>query len=111
MIRTGAEINQRTFKIPIDFHEQLISYREKLQASPPLANWIELWQGSRAIIHVIAAHLALSVFVINFMGMLLNIRSFGRAYLVPNTIAMGRSHYCLDIYIQCSNFIGILILI
>nr|AAM11054.1 GH10729p [Drosophila melanogaster] len=40
---------------------------------------------------MVAAHLALAFFVINFMGMLLNIRSFGRDYLVPNTIAMGFS--------------------
>uniref|UniRef100_A0A1A9VVZ1 Major facilitator superfamily (MFS) profile domain-containing protein n=1 Tax=Glossina austeni TaxID=7395 RepID=A0A1A9VVZ1_GLOAU len=89
MIRQGAAINDREFKIPSDFHDQLIALRNKLRSGPPPAKWSDLWRGPRAKLHMIGAHLALSAFVINFMGMLLNIRSFGRDYLVPNTIAMG----------------------
>ncbi|BFF89374.1 solute carrier family 22 member 13 [Drosophila madeirensis] len=91
IVREGAAINDRTFKIPPDFRQQLDQLSERLKAQPPPAPWKELWVGKRAKTHMIAAHLALAFFVINFMGMLLNIRSFGRDYLVPNTIAMGFS--------------------
>ncbi|KAH8369120.1 hypothetical protein KR009_002012 [Drosophila setifemur] len=89
IVREGAAINDRTFKIPPDFRQQLEQLGERLKAQPPPAPWCKLWVGKRAKTHMIAAHLALAFFVINFMGMLLNIRSFGRDYLVPNTIAMG----------------------
>ncbi|KAL7730091.1 hypothetical protein ACLKA6_009370 [Drosophila palustris] len=91
MVREGAEINDRSFKIPSDFRLQLELLSEKLKAQPAPAPWTQLWQGKRAKTHMVASHLALAFFVINFMGMLLNIRSFGRNYLVPNTIAMGFS--------------------
>ncbi|XP_030562456.1 solute carrier family 22 member 13 [Drosophila novamexicana] len=91
IVREGAAINDRCFKIPPDFRQQLEQLSEKLKAAPAPAPWRQLWQGKRAKTHMVAAHLALAFFVINFMGMLLNIRSFGRDYLVPNTIAMGFS--------------------
>ncbi|XP_002096371.2 solute carrier family 22 member 13 [Drosophila yakuba] len=91
IVREGAAINDRSFKIPPDFRMQLEQLSERLKTQPPLAPWRELWKGKRAKTHMVAAHLALAFFVINFMGMLLNIRSFGRDYLVPNTIAMGFS--------------------
>eukprot|EP00099_Drosophila_melanogaster_P023164 NP_650849.1 uncharacterized protein Dmel_CG4462 [Drosophila melanogaster] len=91
ILREGAAINDRSFKIPPDFRQQLEQLSERLKAQPPPAPWTELWKGKRAKTHMVAAHLALAFFVINFMGMLLNIRSFGRDYLVPNTIAMGFS--------------------
>ncbi|KAH8292517.1 hypothetical protein KR054_011295 [Drosophila jambulina] len=91
IVREGAAINDRTFKIPPDFRQQLEQLSERLKAQPPPAPWRELWKGKRAKTHMVAAHLAQAFFVINFMGMLLNIRSFGRDYLVPNTIAMGFS--------------------
>ncbi|EDV41747.1 uncharacterized protein Dana_GF17346 [Drosophila ananassae] len=91
IVREGAAINDRTFKIPPDFRQQLEQLSEQLKAQPAPAPWRQLWVGKRAKTHMVAAHLALAFFVINFMGMLLNIRSFGRDYLVPNTIAMGFS--------------------
>ncbi|XP_061393407.1 solute carrier family 22 member 13 [Musca vetustissima] len=91
IIREGAGINDRLCKIPADFHHQLQQLREKLRSAPAPAKWLDLWKGPRAKVHMIAAHLALAAFIINFMGMLLNIRSFGRDYLVPNTVAMGFS--------------------
>ncbi|XP_037807317.1 solute carrier family 22 member 3 [Lucilia sericata] len=91
IVREGAAINHRLDKIPEDFHQQLQNLRVKMKAAPAPAKWLELWQGPRAKVHMIAAHLALAAFIINFMGMLLNMRSFGRDYLVPNTVAMGFS--------------------
>ncbi|XP_030374388.1 solute carrier family 22 member 7 [Scaptodrosophila lebanonensis] len=91
IVREGAEINDRSFKIPPDFNQQLQRLSERLKAQPPAAAWRQLWSGKRAKTHMIAAHVALACFIINFMGMLLNIRSFGREYVVPNSIAMGFS--------------------
>ncbi|XP_055905941.1 solute carrier family 22 member 13 [Eupeodes corollae] len=92
IIRDAAKINDRTYKIPVDFSDQLRIQAESLKNNPPReASWVELWTGPRAKTHLIAAHIALAVFIINFMGMLLNIRSFGRDYLVLNTIIMGFS--------------------
>lgn len=90
IIRNGAAINDRLSYIPEDFHQQLRNLRGKLKSAPAPAKWLDLWKGPRAKVHMVAAHLALAAFIINFMGMLLNIRSFGRDYLIPNTIAMGK---------------------
>lgn len=89
IVRQGAAINDRLCKIPADFEHQLCALREKLKSAPAATPWLDLWQGPRAKVHMLAMHLALAAFIINFMGMLLNIRSFGRDYLVPNTVAMG----------------------
>lgn len=92
IVRKAAEINDRMYKIPVDFTEQLRTQAESLRSNPPKeSTWLELWKGPRAKTHLVAAHIALAVFIINFMGMLLNIRSFGRDYLVLNTIIMGFS--------------------
>lgn len=90
IVQEGAAINDRLDKIPEDFEHQLNNLQAKLKSAPAPAKWLELWQGPRAKVHMIAAHLALAAFIINFMGMLLNLRSFGRDYLVPNTVAMGK---------------------
>ena len=89
LIRKAAEINQRTCRIPNDLNDQLRQLQLSLKSQGAPAKWTQLWQGKRAKTHMIASHLALAAFIINFMGMLLNIRSFGRDYLVPNTIIMG----------------------
>lgn len=107
ILREGAAINDRSFKIPPDFRQQLEQLSERLKAQPPPAPWTELWKGKRAKTHMVAAHLALAFFVINFMGMLLNIRSFGRDYLVPNSIAMGELGV-LGIFINQENFSNLL---
>lgn len=99
IVREGAAINHRIDKIPEDFLQQLQNLRTKMKSVPAPAKWLELWQGPRAKVHMIAAHLALAAFIINFMGMLLNMRSFGRDYLVPNTVAMGMSRNFIKIHL------------
>ncbi|XP_055849422.1 solute carrier family 22 member 13 [Episyrphus balteatus] len=92
IVRDAAKINDRMYKIPVDFAQQLRTQAESFKNNPPKeASWAELWTGPRAKTHLVAAHIALAVFIINFMGMLLNIRSFGRDYLILNTIIMGFS--------------------
>lgn len=88
-VREAAYINDRLYKIPVNFNQQLQELRQKLRSSEPPARFTELWRGPRAATNMIAAHISLSCFIINFMGMLLNIRSFGRDYIIPNTVAMG----------------------
>ncbi|XP_039970691.1 solute carrier family 22 member 13 [Bactrocera tryoni] len=89
MIRKAVDINERTFLIPDDFRQQIEKLRETLRSQKPPATWLQLWRGPRAKHYMLAAHVALACYIVNYMGMLLNLRSFGRDYRVPNTIAMG----------------------
>ncbi|XP_054725149.1 solute carrier family 22 member 13 [Anastrepha obliqua] len=89
MLRKAVDINERTFLIPDDFRQQLEKLRESLRTQKPPATWLQLWRGPRAKYYMLAAHIALACYIVNYMGMLLNLRSFGRNYRVPNTIAMG----------------------
>ncbi|XP_067616056.1 organic cation transporter protein isoform X2 [Eurosta solidaginis] len=89
MIRKAVDINERTFLMPDDFRQQLEKLRESLRSQKPPASWLELWRGPRAIHYMLAAHIGFACYIVNYMGMLLNIRAFGRDYRVPNTITMG----------------------
>ncbi|KAH8312546.1 hypothetical protein KR044_011354, partial [Drosophila immigrans] len=86
----AASLNDRSHKIPYDLAMQLQQLGEKLRAQPPPARWLELWHGhNRAKLHMLATHMALATFLIGHMGLLLNVRSFGRDYLSPNTMVIG----------------------
>ncbi|CAD7093442.1 unnamed protein product [Hermetia illucens] len=87
----SAGINDRMWMVPQNLHEELETLANSLKSEPPPANWWSLWTGPRAKTHLIAAHIAWTVYVTNFNGMLLNIRSFGREYLNINTIFTGIS--------------------
>ncbi|XP_034115225.2 LOW QUALITY PROTEIN: solute carrier family 22 member 3 [Drosophila albomicans] len=90
LLHYAASINDRNSKIPYDLEIQLQHLGEKLRAQPPPARWLELWHGhKRAKLHMLATHMALATFLIGHMGLLLNIRSFGRDYLSPNTMVVG----------------------
>ncbi|KAH8360013.1 hypothetical protein KR093_010185, partial [Drosophila rubida] len=90
LLLQAASLNERNHKIPSDLATQLQHLGEKLRAQAPPARWLELWHGHRrAKLHMLATHMALATFLIGHMGLLLNIRSFGRDYLSPNTIAIG----------------------
>lgn len=70
----------------------------KLQKQPKPSNWWSLWCNRRQCILTLALHIAWAVDVTNYNGMLLNIRVFGREYLLWNTALSG-----------CSEIIGVLI--
>ncbi|KAM8705372.1 hypothetical protein ACLKA7_009782 [Drosophila subpalustris] len=90
LLLKAASINDRRCKVPHDLAAQLERLGDRLRAQPPPARWLELWHGhKRATIHMMATHMALATFLIGHMGLLLNIRSFGRDYLSPNTIVIG----------------------
>lgn len=85
----AAAINDRLYYVPENLRQELQLYADNVSKMPPPSKWLDLWKGPRAKVHFIASHLALSFYIINFMGMLLNTRSFGRDYLVVNTIVTG----------------------
>ncbi|EDW83349.2 uncharacterized protein Dwil_GK22803 [Drosophila willistoni] len=90
LILQAARINDRLFKVPKDLPLQLELLREKLLDQPPPARWLELWRGKKRVkLYMIVTHMALATFLISHMGLLLNIRSFGRDYLAPNTMGIG----------------------
>lgn len=71
-----------------------IDARLKLQASFLLKEsaqekWITLWNDRQSIVMMSALHTAWAIYFINYNGMLLNIRVFGRAFLLPTTISSG----------------------
>ncbi|KAL5281705.1 hypothetical protein ACFFRR_005194 [Megaselia abdita] len=87
----AAVINDRLYFVPENLREELQLHADSVSKLPSPANWLDLWEGPRAKTHFIASHLALAFYIINFMGMLLNTRSFGRDYLAVNTIVTGVS--------------------
>ncbi|KAH8420697.1 hypothetical protein KR222_001724, partial [Zaprionus bogoriensis] len=90
LLLQAAEVNDRHFKVPPDLALQLEQLGEQLRAQAPAARWLELWRGyPHAKLHMLATHMALAAFLISHMGLLLNIRSFGRDYLSPNTMGIG----------------------
>lgn len=90
IILEAAVINDRMHFVPDNLREELQLHADSVSKLPPPAKWLDLWKGPKAKTHFIASHLALAFFIINFMGMLLNTRSFGREYLTVNTIVTGK---------------------
>lgn len=86
ILMESVEINDRKHTIPENLRNELENYSNTLSSAPPPAKWTALWKGPHAKRNFIAAHIAWAVYVTNFMGMLLNIRSFGRDFLDINTI-------------------------
>lgn len=85
-----ADINDRMHMVPHDLSRQLEQLTMRMRVQAPPARWLELWRGyPHAKLHMLATHMALATFLISHMGLLLNIRSFGRDYLSPNTMAIG----------------------
>ncbi|XP_030374202.1 solute carrier family 22 member 3 [Scaptodrosophila lebanonensis] len=91
LVLQAAHVNDRCFKIPADFHEQLHQLQAHLQLADPPPGWLSLWQGRGAKLQTFAAHVALAMFFISHMGLLLNIRAFGRKNMTANMLAIGLS--------------------
>ncbi|XP_017463554.1 PREDICTED: solute carrier family 22 member 7-like, partial [Rhagoletis zephyria] len=75
MLRKAVDINERTFLMPDDFRQQLTKLRNTLRSQKPPATWLQLWRGPRSTHYMLAAHIALACYIVNYMGMLLNLRS------------------------------------
>lgn len=85
----SAEMNQRKHLIPNDFEKLLQIQSEAIRTDPPPAGWCTIWKGPRAIRHMICVHLAYSIYIVIYYGMLLNIRAFSREHLEINTVIAG----------------------
>jgi hypothetical protein len=52
-------------------------------------SWLDIWEGPKVKLHLIACHLAWSIYIVTYYGMLLNIKNFGREYRFVNTVIAG----------------------
>lgn len=82
----SAEMNQRKHLLPPDLSDLLQNEAKNIQNSPPPPSWWTLWEGKRAVRHMICVHLCWSIYIIVYYGMLLNIRAYSREHLGINTI-------------------------
>lgn len=93
----AMKFNKRTSRLPSNFDSFLQLEAATYLKAPKPDNWFSLWSSKRQIIMMIALHTAWAVDVTNYNGMLLNIRVFGRNYLILNTVVCG-----------CCEIIGVL---
>lgn len=85
-----AAHNERTHLIPGNIDELLQQQSAQVKAEPSPAGWWTLWKGDRAARHMICVHLAWSIYIVTYYGMLLNIRTFSREHLEINTVVAGK---------------------
>lgn len=85
----SANYNSRAHVLPDNLDHLLQQQSVDVQTAPPPAGWWSLWKGRRAVRHMICVHLAWSIYIVVYYGMLLNIRSFSREHLEVNTIIAG----------------------
>lgn len=85
----SAKCNQRMHLIPSDLDQLLEQQSAQVRSAPPPASWWTLWKGEKAVRNMICVHLAWSIYIVTYYGMLLNIRTFSREHLEINTIVAG----------------------
>lgn len=85
----SANYNSRPEVVPADLDHLLQRQAVDVQTAAPPAGWWSIWKGRRAIRHMICVHLAWSIYIVVYYGMLLNIRSFSREHLEVNTVIAG----------------------
>ncbi|XP_001359431.4 solute carrier family 22 member 3 isoform X1 [Drosophila pseudoobscura] len=86
-----ADINGTRYSLPHDIDQQLELQAQTAMDAPPPSGWWSMWKGERAVRHMICVHLAWSLYIVVYYGMLLNIRSFSREHLYINTFFAGLS--------------------
>lgn len=82
-------VNKRSSRLPSNFDSYLQLEAAAYSKAPKPENWQSLWSTKKQIILMCALHTAWAVDVTNYNGMLLNIRVFGREYLMINTVICG----------------------
>ncbi|XP_001663173.2 solute carrier family 22 member 8 [Aedes aegypti] len=87
----AARCNGTENRIPSDFEHQLKTFSDAavVQADPD--PWWKIWEEKASKKDLICVHLAWSIFIVVYYGMLLNIRAFGREHLQINTVIAGLS--------------------
>ncbi|XP_016997561.2 solute carrier family 22 member 4 isoform X1 [Drosophila takahashii] len=86
-----AEVNGTRYNLPHDIDQQLELQAQTAMDAPPPSGWWSMWKGERAVRHMVFVHLAWSLYIVVYYGMLLNIRSFSRDHLYINTFVAGFS--------------------
>lgn len=90
----AMRVNKRSSRLPANFDSFLQLEAAASSKAPKPDNWQSLWSSKTQIILMFALHTAWAVDVTNYNGMLLNIRVFGREYLIINTIVCGICEIC-----------------
>lgn len=91
ILMDAATVNDRRYAIPYNLEHQISVQTAATQKSAIESNWWSLWCDRKAIITMLALHVAWTAYVTNYNGMLLNIRAFNRDFLTANTTAAGFS--------------------
>ncbi|XP_053686309.1 organic cation transporter protein [Sabethes cyaneus] len=90
-LEEAATTNGNGKYIPSDLSSQLHEISNKMKSQPDPDPWWTIWQEKGARKNLICAHLAWSIFIPVYYGMLLNIRAFGTEHLRVNTVIAGAS--------------------
>lgn len=85
----AMRVNKRLDRLPSNFDSFLQLKVSAAIKAPKPDSWQSLWSSKIQILLMIALHTAWAADVTNYNGMLLNIRVFGRDYLIINTIICG----------------------
>lgn len=91
ILMDAATVNDRKYAVPYNLEQHVSVQATGTQKSVIESNWWSLWSDRKAIITMLALHVAWTGYVTNYNGMLLNIRAFNRDFLTANTIAAGFS--------------------
>lgn len=85
----SAQYNERMDLVPRNLDELLEQQSAEVRSAPSPAGWWTLWKGDGAVRHMVCVHLAWSIYIVTYYGMLLNIRTFSRDHLEINTVVAG----------------------
>lgn len=105
ILMESANVNERIHLIPPDLDHLLQQQSENVRNEPPPAGWWSIWKGKRAVRHMICVHLAWSIYIVIYYGMLLNIRVFGREHLHINTAIAGMYIFKTNCLWKILNFV------
>lgn len=75
--------------LPANLDELLQKQSAQVRSASPPAGWWTLWKGDNAVRNMVCVHIAWSIYIVTYYGMLLNIRTFSRDHLEINTIVAG----------------------
>lgn len=98
----AMRVNNKSEELPSNVDSFLQLEAAAVAKLPKPDTWPSLWSSKKQIVLMIALHTAWAVDVTNYNGMLLNIRVFGRDYLIINTIVCG---VCEIVGVFCAYFI------
>jgi hypothetical protein len=93
LLLEATKVNGTVLPTNID---QLLKQQASLcLIEPKIAGWLETWRtSSRILISNVSCHLVWAIYIVNFMGMLVNVRASPPELVVINTIVCGISEIC-----------------